>query len=166
MSNLTLPKYCVLNYASRKGPDDKNAYEFWYCHNFIRIISNNGKPFSRGDVAEIINVHDDQKDSYILVDVLGDPFTDTLPKEVYQEKEIPTLLFLRSRIFLNCYSEYAFQHSDNIEILNYYSTIIDNNKSYVVTILVTGDYGFVKGIDVTSKTEFEWICTDQDSIRY
>ena len=74
-----LPKYCILNYSSKQAVDDLQSHEFWCWSYIIRIISKDGRPFSRGDVAEILEINTSEDKSvnpvgpHILVNVIGDP---------------------------------------------------------------------------------------------
>jgi hypothetical protein len=88
-------KRIVLYYVSSKnGLDGKDSYEFWFNGSVIRIIAD--KPFSRGDVAELISV-----------DTKGKIFNVRIIDETEEEfQKYPILAFAVSRIYFNEYSNF------------------------------------------------------------
>ena len=144
--NKDFPRYCVLNYESKLGPDGLHSYEFWFTSSIIRIVSE--KPFGRKDIAVIESiVKQSDTEHRINIQVIGDPKINTIPDEVFKEGEVPTLLFLTPKIYLNELSDYHAYGSDNAEILLNIPATLDGNKSYTIAALIKGKSATVHAID-------------------
>jgi hypothetical protein len=155
--------YCVLNYSSKLNPDGQQSYDFLFCHYTIRVISIDGRPFSRGDIVKIVKVDNGDGESQsaaIYVDIIGDPIIDKMPTEIEKLQEIPTLLFIRTKIFLDEESNYVFEESDNVEVLLAFSTTLDSNRVYTLAVLVKGETAILRATDDATQTEFEWLICD------
>ena len=149
-------KYCVLNYESKIGVDGLNSYEFWFTSSIIRIIAD--KPFGRGDIAIIKDiVKQSETEHRITIEIIGDPKITKGLENLGENEEIPTLLFVTPKIYLNELSEYHAYGSDNVEILMNIPAVLDHNKSYTVAALVKGKHAKIHAIDKFSGEKMEWI---------
>jgi hypothetical protein len=154
-----LPTYCVLNYQSEEGVDKLNSSNFWFTSSLIRVIGD--KPFGRGDIAKIIEVkHPTETEWCIYCEIIGDPELDEIPDEVYAEGEVPTFIFVTTKIYTNVASEYEFFSSDNVKVLLACSAVMNDNKSYTAAVLIKGKQGKVQAVDKLTGTEMEWVITD------
>ena len=54
-ANITLPVNVISYYASTKGIDGKNCFNYWMRSKLVRIISD--KPFARGDYSYQFRTH-------------------------------------------------------------------------------------------------------------
>lgn len=156
---VSLPTYCILNYQSEEGVDKLNSSNFWFTSSLIRIIGD--KPFGRGDIAEIVEIKNPTETEWcIYCNIIGDPSLDIIPDEVYKNGEVPTFLFVTTKIYTNINSEYEFFSSDNVKILLACSAVMNDNKSYTAAILMKGKQGKVQAVDKVTGTEMEWVVTD------
>ena len=128
--------YCFLIYSSKKIEEGVNIYEYGYATHRMTIVGN--KPFSRGDVAEVLSSKRESRNEFrITVNILGDPQIN--PNLSFNERiEIPTLLFLSSRIYLSEFSGYEVVDTVNAKVLNFEEVKQDQNKIYAVAALVSG----------------------------
>lgn len=159
-------KYAILNYQSDKGIDGKPSYNFWFTSSLIRIIGD--KPFGRGDICEIIEIRKINPTEWnIQVSVIGDVNVDSEAMEFienYKEEEVPTLIFLTTKIYLDVSSDvHMYTDKDNIEVLLNCSSVMNNNKSYTIAALMKGKQGKIFGIDKVNGTSLEWLITDNPS---
>jgi len=151
--NLHVGTYVLLNNSSSPSVDNLHSYDFWFLKNLIRLIGD--KPFSRGDVAVIKEVSPELQS--ITIEVLGDYYTEKMPDTIPPIDDLPGLIFLSSKIYLNERSEYVLDHDDNVTILLSYTSSIDGNKAYAAAITMTGNYGKVTGHDEQTNVQFEWV---------
>ena len=159
MDEELIPCYCVLNYQSKLGVDKRHSYEFWFTSSIIRIIAD--KPFGRGDIAKIKNITKQSETEWrINIDVLGDPKIEKIPREVFSQGEVPTLLFVTPKIYLNDHSEYHAFGSDNVKILLNCSATLDGNKSYTIAALVKGKQAKIYAADKFTGDRIEWLISD------
>jgi len=149
-------KHCILNYESKVGVDGLHGYEFWFTSSIIRIVAD--KPFGRGDVALIKSITKQSDTEHrINIEVIGDPNINKLPSEIFEQGELPTLLFVTPKIYLNEHSEYHAYSSENVEILLNVPAILDGNKSYTIAILTKGKQAKVYAIDKMTGDRIEWL---------
>lgn len=161
-----MDKLIILNYQSERGIDNSPSYNFWFTSSLIRVIAD--KPFGRGDVARVVDIKKPTQTQWnIMVEILGDPDIEEDVKElVTQEgREIPTLVFATTKIYLDEASKLHVYGSDNIEILLNCDSTMNNNKSYTIAALVTGNQGKIIGVDQINGTEVEWLITDNPTSR-
>jgi len=152
--------YLISHNASSFTADNKNSYEFWFLGNMIRLIGD--KPFSRGDVIQIESVN--VKSQEIKVKFIASPtLRDSLPDDCCPIHELPTLVFLTTRVYLDEHSDYHIICDSNSELLLSYSATQDSNKIYALAALVTGDSVRISGAERTTRTEFEWIIDKRNS---
>jgi hypothetical protein len=148
-------KYAFLIYSSTLAPDNKNSYEFGFAHKFFRIVGD--RPFGRGDIVEVLS-HEQRTSEEFRIDVrvLGDPRVSGRHFDEEKRIELPTLLFLSTRIYLSPSSDYQIIDSYNCEILSFQSVRQDANRVYAVAALVSGIDTRVVCQEPTSKVKFEW----------
>lgn len=147
--------YCIINYQSKLGIDGIHSYEFWFTSSIIRVVAD--KPFGRGDVAKILGVKKHSDTEWrIKVEIIGDPSIETLPSNLLED-EIPTLLFLTPKIYLNDQSEYHAYGTDNVHILLNCSATLDGNKSHTIAVLVKGKQAKVFAVEKLTNDRLEWL---------
>jgi hypothetical protein len=153
--------YCYINYQSNRSPNDQSSYAFWFASSLIKIVAD--KPFGRGDIVELKEIKKISPTEWIIsCIVLGDPLLDLKVQdfvENLEQEEIPTLMFVTTKIYLNSNSDIAVYSTDNCEILLNCTSILDNNKSCTIAALVKGKQAKIFGIDNINKTKFEWLLT-------
>lgn len=141
-SILNLPIKCISYFASNKNRiDNKQSFEWWFRGFLVRIISD--KSFARGDILIIKNIIKDNNKILIDVDVSN---------EEYQQ--YPVLTFISSRLVYNKYSDFEFNTSPAIKILQLLEQVIDDNYS-VGFIILANDSGFIKATDNVLKNQFD-----------
>lgn len=156
--------YAFLIYSSTLDADQHHSYSYGYGTNFFRIVGD--RPFGRGDVVEILEHGQRAANEYrIKVRVLGDPRVSGRRFDEKTRIELPTLLFLSSRVYLSEYSDYQMVTATNAEILTYQSIKQDHNKIYAVAMLVTGNEARVLCAEPTTKVRWEWVITSKDDLR-
>jgi hypothetical protein len=155
--------YCFLIYSSKKIEEGVHVYEYGYATHSMTIVGD--KPFSRGDVAEVLSYKRESRNEFrITTKILGDPQIN--PGFSSSERiEIPTLLFLSSRIYLSEFSSYEIVNTVNAQILNFEEVKQDQNKIYAVAALVSGAESHIIAQDPNSKVRWEWVINDSDSQR-
>lgn len=146
-------KYVILNNSSSFGPEGNYIYEFWFLRKLLKLIGD--KPFSRGDIAKIAEINEQMQ--YIKIDVIGDPSQEEVRNSAPPINQIPALLFLSSKIYLNENSEYVLDADDNVEIILSYTSLLDGNKAYAAAVTMFGDYARVTGYDERTGISFEWL---------
>lgn len=154
-------KYIFLNYQSEKGIDGKPSYNFWFTSSLIRVIGD--KPFGRGDIARIREIRKPTPTEWnIDVDIIGDTEVDSEAMDLVSslDEEIPTLIFVTTKIYLDKSSDVHLYATDDIEILLNCSSVMNDNKSYTIAALVKGKQGKIYGIDKVNGTPLEWLITD------
>lgn len=159
------PKYCMVNYQSARGIDNKPSYDFWFTSSLIRVIGD--QPFGRGDIARINEIRKPSNTEWnIDVDILGDPSIDKDAKLFYDTnpEEIPTLIFATSKIYLNKTSEMHIYSTENVEVILNCSSMMNDNKSCTVAALISGKQGRIYGIDKVNGTPIEWLITDSPGV--
>lgn len=161
-----MDKLIILNYQSEQGIDNVPSYNFWFTSSLIRIMAD--KPFGRGDIARVVDIKKPNSTQWnIIVEILGDPNIESEIQSLLEDKkEIPTLVFATTKIYLDESSKLHVYGSENIEILLNCDSIMNNNKSYTIAALVSGHQGKVIGVDETNGTEVEWLITDNPTRRY
>lgn len=158
MNDIDLPVCCIVNYVSKLGIDGNYSYEFWFASSIIRIIAD--KPFGRGDIVEINSITKQSNTEWrINIKVIGDPKLEKIAMDLTEGEEIPTLLFVTPKIYLNEYSEYHAYSTDNIQIVLNCSAILDGNKSYTIAALVRGKQGKIFASDAVTGNKVEWLVT-------
>lgn len=150
-------KYVVLNNSGSMSPDGNYDYCFWFLRQLIRLIGD--RPFSRGDLAEIVEVN--PKLSTIRVRVLGDPATEKMPADLPAWDEIPGLIFVSTKIYLNDKSDYTLDTDESIQILMSYTSIIDGNKAYAAAVTMVGSSGKITGHDSLTNVKWEWLLEER-----
>jgi hypothetical protein len=154
--------YAFLIYSSSKNFHGLHSYEYGFVNHTFCILAD--KPFSRNDVVQITDYKKESRGEFrINVKVLGDPRINSGQFNVSNRIEIPTLLFLSSRIYLSKFSEYAITSCINARILAFEGVQQDHNKIYAVAALVTGSEAHIIAQDPVSKVKFEWYISDKDS---
>jgi hypothetical protein len=139
-----------------------NSYEYGFANHTYSIIGD--KPFSRGDVVHITDSRKESRNEFrINVKVLGDPKINSSEFNLSNRIEVPTLLFLSSRIYLSEFSEYEIVNTINARVLNYEGVQQDRNKIYAIAALVTGSESHIVAQDPVSRVKFEWYISDRDN---
>jgi hypothetical protein len=160
MSDKIEGTYCFLIYSSALASDGNNSYEFGFGMSFFRLIGN--KPFGRGDVVQITEIDQWLPNEFrIYVKVLGDPRVQGRYFDEKQRVELPTLLFLSSRIYLSDYSEYQIDSTINSRVLSFQAVRQDRNKIYSVAILAYGTEAKVICKDSRSQVKWEFVISDK-----
>lgn len=160
MSDKIEGTYCFLIYSSTLAPDGSNSYEFGFGSNFFRLIGD--RPFGRGDIAQITEIDSwNPHELKIYVKVLGDPRVQGRYFDEKQRIEIPTLLFLSSRISLSEYSQYEIDSTINSRVLSLQAVTQDRNKIYAVAALVYGAEAKIICKNSMSGVRFEWLVSDR-----
>jgi hypothetical protein len=160
-------EYAFLIYSSSKNFHGLNSYEYGFANHTFSIIGD--KPFSRGDVVRIHNYGKESRNEFrINVHVIGDPKLCVDEEEAFDTRsriEIPTLVFLSSRIYLSEYSEYNIIENTNAKVLDFQGVQQDHNKIYAVAALVSSSEAHIVAEEKTSKAKFEWFVLDKDAPR-
>jgi hypothetical protein len=156
-----MPKYCFLNYSSTLDQENRYSYTYGFGKNFFRITGD--RPFGRGDVIEMLSEEQCTLSEYrINVRVLGDPRVSGRRFDPSTRIELPTLIFLSTRIYLSEFSDYRVELVENCQVLTFQGTTQDRNKIYAVALLATGTEGKIICQEPTSKSRFEWILNATD----
>lgn len=161
MSIKSVSTYCIVPYQSSRGIDDRPTYAFWFTSSLVKIVGD--KPFGRGDIVLLETIEKTNINEWTLeCKVVGDPEIDPEAKQLSEssDREIPTLLFLTTKIYLHEDAEVDLTCTDNITLLLSCSSIINNNKSYTVVALIKGKQGRIRGLDSIHKTPLNWLITD------
>lgn len=157
-------EHAFLIYSSSKNFHGLHSYEYGFANHTYSIIGD--KPFSRGDVVQIVDYKKESRNEFrINVKVLGDPIINSNEFDNSHRIEIPTLLFLSSRIYLSEFSDYAIVNTINARVLNFEGVQQDRNRIYAVATLVTGSEAHIVAQDPISKVRWEWMVSDKDSPR-
>jgi hypothetical protein len=162
---MTDKKYAFLIYSSTLDSENYNSYYYGFGVHFFRIVGD--KPFGRGDVVEILNCEQRTKSEFrIDVRVLGDPMPRYSVRQFDPATriELPTLIFLSSRIYLSPFSDYKIEKEFNCEVLTFQQTQQDSNKIYAVALLATGTECRVVCREPTTKVCFEWVVSSRDDM--
>jgi hypothetical protein len=155
--------YAFLIYSSNKN-NSENSYEYGFSTHSFKIVGD--KPFSRGDIVEILSHNQESRNQYrINVRVLGDPAINSRVSSNEPRIEIPTLLFLSSRIYLSEFSSFQIERAINAKILAFEGVKQDQSKIYAVAALVSGAEANIKCMDPNSGVKFEWTISDRDFSR-
>ena len=104
-------EHAFLIYSSSKNFYGSHCYEYGFGNRTFSIVGD--KPFSRGDVVQILNHCKESRNEYrFTVKVLGDPRINS-DYDGSRRIEIPTLMFLSRRIYLSEHSDYEVVDSWN-----------------------------------------------------
>jgi hypothetical protein len=153
-------EYAFLIYSSNKL-NNEHSYEYGFSTHSFKIVGD--KPFSRGDIVEILSHKKESRNQYrIYVKVIGDPAINSRDETKEPRIEIPTLLFLSSRIYLSEFSDFQITSTINAKILTFEGVQQDSSKIYAVAALVCESEANIKCTDVNSGTKFEWSISDKD----
>lgn len=143
LESITYPFKCVSYYVSSKSSvDNKDSYTYWFRGKMIRIVAN--KPFARGDVLIINNIHSTQTNG-IIIDATVDSGEYT---------KYPVLNFISTRLVYNKYSDFEFTTTPGIKILHFVEQTIDDNYS-VCFITLTEKTGTIKASDKNMNNYFD-----------
>ncbi len=123
LQNINFPIRVISYYASSKGIDGKNSFNFWMRSALIRIISN--KPFARGDVLEITSLEKTESGIIINVNVIEE-----------WEAEYPVLCFVSGRLTYNKWSNFKYTTTAGIQILYPIEQLLSTNYSIGFIVLV------------------------------
>jgi hypothetical protein len=153
-------EYAFLIYSSSKNFYGLDCYEYGFASNTFSIVGD--KPFSRGDIVQILDHKRESRNEYRFnVKVLGNPRVNSVPKFNSSTRiEIPTLMFLSSRIYLSEFSDYRVIRTINARVISFEGVEQDCNKIYAVAVLVTDAEAHIIAQEVNSKTKFEWVIAD------
>lgn len=155
--------YCFLIYSSSIAKDNLASYEFNFATKFFRIVGD--RPFGRGDVVEILDYKQKNQNEFrIDVRVLGDPRIKGRRFDQSSRIEIPTLLFLASRIYLSEFSEYDIVEQVNCEVLSFQSVKQDQNKVYAVAVLANNINSKLTCREPTTGSVFEWLMSSKKDL--
>lgn len=117
-----LPIRVISYYASSKGIDGKNGFNFWIRSALVRIVAD--KPFARGDVLEIINITKKGVNTILECKVID------------EWAEYPVLCFVSGRLTYNKWSNFKYTSTEGIQILQSVEQLLSNNYSIGFIILV------------------------------
>src|SRR5215467_14723712 len=124
-------EHAFLIYSSSKNFHGLNSYEYGFADHTFSIVGD--KPFSRGDIVQIQSCRKESRNEFrINVKVLGDPRIMSDEFDGSNRIEIPTLLFLSSRIYLSEFSDYEIISTTNAKVLSFEGVQQDRNKTYAV----------------------------------
>ena len=121
-SSIKFPIRVISYYASSKGIDGKNCFNFWMRSALIRVIAD--KPFARGDVLEISNIT--KNGSNIIIEC----------KVINEWAEYPVLCFVSGRLTYNKWSNFKYTSTEGIQILQSIEQLLSNNYSIGFITLV------------------------------
>lgn len=159
-----MTQYAFLIYSSSKNYHGVYSYEYGFANHTFSIIGD--KPYSRGDIVEITSYRKESRNEFrINVKVLGDPRINSDKFDAYNRIEIPTLLFLSSRIYLSEFSDYEIVNTVNADILSFEGVKQDRNKIYAVAALVTNAEAHIVAQERNSRVRWEWMISDKDMPR-
>jgi hypothetical protein len=148
--------YCFLVYSSTLAKDNVHSYEFGFGTSFFRIVGD--KPFGRGDVCEVLSLEQRNSSEFrIGVRVLGDPRISGRDFDQSKRVELPTLLFLTSRIYLSEFSDYKIIQAINCEVISFRNVTQERNKVYAVAVLAKGTDCKLICEDPSTHVRIEWI---------
>jgi hypothetical protein len=152
--------YAFLIYSSNKN-NDEHSYEYGFSTHSFKIIGD--KPFSRGDIVKILSHKKESRNQYrIYVKVIGDPAINSDVETKEPRIEIPTLIFLSSRIYLSEFSDFQIASTINAKILTFEGVQQDQSKIYAVAALVSESEANIRCVDQNSGIKFEWVISDRD----
>lgn len=157
--NMAIAENAFIIYSS---VDDRgvHSYSYGFAHNTFRLVGD--RPFSRGDVVEILDYTVESRNEFrINVKVLGDPSINSREFDSDNRIEIPTLLFLSSRIYLSAFSDYKIAETVNARILNFSGVQQDQNKIYAVAALIKGPEAHIVCEESNSGVRWEWWVHDK-----
>ena len=121
-SSIKFPIRVISYYASSKGIDGKNCFNFWMRSALIRVIAD--KPFARGDVLEIFSITKNGSNTTIECKVIN------------EWAEYPVLCFVSGRLTYNKWSNFKYTATDGIQILQSIEQLLSNNYSIGFITLV------------------------------
>lgn len=157
-------EYAFLIYSSNKNFHRLDSYEYGFANHTFSIIGD--KPFSRGDIVQITKSGKESRNEYrINVKVLGDPKINSNQFDASNRIEVPTLLFLSSRIYLSEFSDYKIVKCINARVLAFEGVQQDKNRIYAVAALVTNAEAHIVAQDPISRVSWEWYISDKDWVR-
>jgi hypothetical protein len=158
-------EHAFLIYSSSKNFHGLHSYEYGFANRTYSIVGD--KPFSRGDVVQIQSHQKESRNEYrINVKVLGDPKINSADKfDSSRRIELPTLMFLSSRIYLSEFCDYEIVDTLNARILSFEGVQQDRNKLYAVAALVTGSEAYIVAREKVSGVRWEWFVSDRDTLR-
>ena len=139
--NISLPINVISYYASTRGIDGKNCFNYWMRSKLVRIISD--KPFARGDCLRLNSITNNSNGIIIDVTVLDE-----------WAEEYPILCFVSGRLIYNKWSKFEYKASDCIKILQPIEQILQENYS-LGFILLCYDSGKISCVDKTSNNYFD-----------
>jgi hypothetical protein len=143
--------------------DNLHSYEYGFGQQFFRIVGD--RPFGRGDIVEILEHGQRTPAEYrIQVRVLGDPRVSGRHFDPSTRVELPTLIFLSSRIYLSEFSDYKIEKTINSEVITFQSAQQDRNKIYAIAFLAKGLSCKVLCREPTSKVQFEWLVSSREDL--
>lgn len=121
-SSIKFPIRVISYYASSKGIDGKNCFNFWMRSALIRVIAD--KPFARGDVLEISSITKNGSNTTIECKVIN------------EWAEYPVLCFVSGRLTYNKWSNFKYTSTEGIQILQSIEQLLSNNYSIGFITLV------------------------------
>lgn len=119
---ISFPMRVISYYASSKGIDGKNCFNFWMRSALIRIIAD--KPFARGDVLEIKDIYKENGSTIIDVNVIDE-----------WQAEYPVLCFISGRLTYNKWSNFKYLCTEGIQILQPIEQLLSGNYSIGFVVL-------------------------------
>ena len=140
-ANINLPINVISYYASTKGIDGKNCFNYWMRSKLVRIISD--KPFARGDCLRLNSVENTSSGITLNVTVLDE-----------WAEEYPVLCFVSGRLIYNKWSNFEYKASDCIQILQPIEQILQENYSLGFILLCYGS-GKISCVDKSSNNYFD-----------
>ena len=123
---INLPQKVISYYASSKGIDNRNCFNFWLRSKLIRVICD--KPFARGDVLTILSI--ENTNSGLIIN--------TVLTEEY-EPDIPVLLFVSGRLIYDKNSKFVCNSQELITIVSIIEQTLADNYSIGFICLVSGN---------------------------
>lgn len=140
-ANIKFPINVISYYASSKGIDGKNCFNYWMRSKLVRIISD--KPFARGDCLKLNSIINNSSGIIIDVTVLDE-----------WAEEYPVLCFVSGRLIYNKWSKFEYKASDCIQILQPIEQILQENYSLGFILLCYGS-GKIVCVDKSSNNYFD-----------
>jgi hypothetical protein len=157
-------EHAFIIYSSTKNFYGANTYEYGFSNHTYSIVAD--KPFSRGDIVKIVNYKKESRNEFrVTVEVLGDPKINSDQFDASNRIEVPTLLFLSSRIYLSEFSDYKIVKCINARVLAFEGVQQDKNRIYAVAALVTNAEAHIIAQDPISRVSWEWYISDKDWVR-
>lgn len=159
---IEIGRHVVLHYASSVSSVAAGKHEnlYWSAGSLFRTVGN--RSFARGDVALLQSIEVVSPDECIFhVDVLGCPDLKEVPDEVLSAGEIPSLLFLTTRIPINSKSVYElYPVTSGVEVLIFRATHTHGNQQIIAAVAMRGNHAKVEGRDTLTGDTFEFIISD------